>query len=68
MTKEEKQKLLNDYLTKKNITNKDFSEEIGYTQTTISLLKNGKLEIPTHLMWGIKQAMEVMRLQEKILE
>ena len=68
MTKEEKQKLLNDYLTKKNITNKDFSEAVGYSQTTISLLKNGKLEIPTHLMWGIKQAMEVMRLQEKILE
>lgn len=68
MTKEEKQKLLNEYLTKKNITNKDFSEEIGYNITSVSLFKTGIREVPQVIMWGLKHAMEVMRLQEKILE
>lgn len=67
MTKEEKIALLNEYLAKYNLNGTNFGKEIGYNATTVSLYKKGKVEIPQVIVWGLQKALNVIRLQEKIL-
>ena len=68
MNKEDKQNLLNEYISMTGKTSLTVAEETGYDPSTISFFKKGRKEIPDYFAWGLVQAVRLKRLQEKLCE